>query len=219
MSHLQIHDALHRASPGTLLGSPNDSDFTIHLRALVGSEAAQDILQWAGHVGIRRMTADELVEAAGISSEAAERIVAARELHHALGRYRALSIGGVPDVVAALPRGFGHLETEVLLGFALNARSCLIGTIVLASGGSTGLSVRPKDIFVPLVRIGASAFVLAHNHPSGAVDPSEDDIRITNTVAELGEKLGIPLLDHVIVGAEDILSFVELGLMPEARTA
>jgi DNA repair protein RadC len=81
------------------------------------------------------------------------------------------------------------------------------------------LSVRPKDIFVPLVRLGASAFVLAHNHPSGAVDPSEDDIRITNTVVELGEKLGIPLLDHLIVGANDVLSFVEIGIMPASSGA
>jgi hypothetical protein len=46
-------------------------------------------------------------------------VVAARELHYSLGRYRTLSVGGVQDIVAALPRGFGHLETEVLLGFAL----------------------------------------------------------------------------------------------------
>lgn len=64
MSHLQIPDALHRASPGTLLGSPNDSEVASQLRALVGPEAARDILQWAGHVGIRRMTAEEVVEAA-----------------------------------------------------------------------------------------------------------------------------------------------------------
>ncbi|MDQ2642652.1 MAG: JAB domain-containing protein [Myxococcota bacterium] len=165
------------------------------------------------------MSVEEIVEAAGICSDAAERIVAARELHYALGRYRVLSIGGIQDVVAALPRGFGHLETEVLLGFALTARNTLIGTVVLASGGSSGLSVRPKDIFVPLVRLGASAFVLAHNHPSGAVDPSEDDIRITNTVADLGEKLGIPLLDHLIVGANDVLSFVEIGIMPASSGA
>lgn len=217
MSHLQTADALHRASPGTLLSPSQEPDFVPHLRALVGIEATQEILQWVGTVGLRRMSADELAEAAGIPSDAAEKVVAARELHYSLGRYRTLSVGGVQDIVAALPRGFGHLETEVLLGFALNVRGCVIGTIVLASGGSTGLTVKPKDIFVPLVRLGASAFVLAHNHPSGAVDPSEDDLRITNTVAELGEKLGIPLLDHVIVGADDVLSFVELGLMPESR--
>ena len=60
--------------------------------------------------------------------------------------------------------------------------------------------VHPREVFRPAVRSGAAAVVVAHNHPSGDPEPSAEDLEVTRRLAETGRLLGIPLLDHVVVG-------------------
>ena len=66
---------------------------------------------------------------------------------------------------------------------------------------------------MPLVRLGASSFILAHNHPSGDPEPSREDIELTEKVAHAGDLLGIQLLDHIIVARSGAVSLSERGCM------
>ena len=72
----------------------------------------------------------------------------------------------------------------------------------------------PREVFEPALRQGAASLIVVHNHPSGETDPSEDDLAITRRLSEAGEILGVPLLDHVIVGGRGYTSLKETQALP-----
>lgn len=95
---------------------------------------------------------------------------------------------------------------------ALDTRHRVIATTVVSIGtvGTTFLS--PREVYRDALALGASAIVVAHNHPSGDPEPSADDHRITRRLADGGALLGIELLDHVVVGDPDWVSMARQGL-------
>jgi DNA repair protein RadC len=214
MLNIHIKDALSGASVGGILRSRDTPGLGDALERLVGEEAASSIIAWAGIVGLRHMSAVELANAASIALETAERVVASRELEAALQSYAEPELKCSKDVVRALPRDLASLETEVMLGCALNARARLASMVLLGRGGAGQAALTPKDVFLPMIRLGARAMVLVHNHPSRCVDPSDDDIRFTNHIFGIGRTLGVPLLDHLIVGGRDVFSFSDAGFLP-----
>jgi DNA repair protein RadC len=143
-------------------------------------------------------------------------VVAAREFGATLLR-PTLSAAGPAAALAAIPSGLELFGTEVLLGIALSGAHQVLGVALLAKGGTKRSCVSMADIFTPIVRAGAAAFVLAHNHPSGDPTPSPEDIRMTAEVARAGAILGIALVDHLIVAAQGTFSFFEQGLLPSGE--
>lgn len=88
-----------------------------------------------------------------------------------------------------------------------------IRIVELVSLGTLNSSlVHPREVYRRAVRFGASSLILAHSHPSGDCEPSEEDISLTRRLAEAGKIIGIEILDHIIVG-NDTLSFKERGLL------
>ena len=86
-----------------------------------------------------------------------------------------------------------------MLAVALDGRNQVIAEIELSSGGLHGAAVTPADVFRPLIRCGASAFIVVHNHPSGDPTPSREDVAMTRALESVAALVGIQLLDHVIV--------------------
>jgi DNA repair protein RadC len=212
MVALSFSRALVRAPVGSVLPAPDIERMREPLTRLVGQRHAARILEKTGMPGVTRMPPDELSSAAGVPQSIAKRVVAARDL--------ALACTPAPPVIkssaealAALPPGFATLETEVLLGFALTANLGLKGTVLLAKGHDIGTSVPLRSVFVPLVRLAAASFILAHNHPSSTATPSPEDITLTRRLFEAGKVVGIDLLDHLIVTPSGTASFADLGLM------
>jgi DNA repair protein RadC len=74
--------------------------------------------------------------------------------------------------------------------------------------------VHPREVFGPALRDSAAALVVAHNHPSGDPTPSADDRRVTERLREVGQLVGIELLDHLVVGADSYFSFAEERILP-----
>ncbi|HBR18334.1 MAG TPA: hypothetical protein DD725_12190, partial [Deltaproteobacteria bacterium] len=72
----------------------------------------------------------------------------------------------------------------------------------------------PREAFNAAIRESAASVIFVHNHPSGDPEPSKEDIQITNRLAEAGNIVGIKILDHIIVGNEQYVSFKDRGLMP-----
>ena len=105
--------------------------------------------------------------------------------------------GDVLDVVGPLLRGHDR-ERGVLL--ALDTRHRVIATRLVSIGTASHTFLAPREVYRDALLLGASAVVVAHNHPSGDATPSTDDERITRRLAEAGATLGVDLLDHVIVG-------------------
>lgn len=92
---------------------------------------------------------------------------------------------------------------EVLCVLLLDARRRLIRMDRVSVGTLTRLLTHARNIFSAAIRCNASKIIMAHNHPSGSTAPSAQDIALTKNIKEAGELLGIPLLDHVIIGAAD----------------
>jgi DNA repair protein RadC len=120
----------------------------------------------------------------------------------------------------AIGRVYGHrlggLLREVMLAVALDGGNNFLAEVELATGGAHGVALQPRDVLRPLLRIGASRFILVHNHPSGDPYPSVEDITLTRVVAECGASAGVPLVDHIIVAGRGggFTSLVSLGLHP-----
>jgi DNA repair protein RadC len=105
-----------------------------------------------------------------------------------------------------------ELETVAVEEFwilALDARHRLISKTLGSRGSMTGVEVHPRDVFRPLIQMGAVAVIFVHNHPSGDPTPSRADIDLTNRFREVGDLVGIPVLDHVIIGEQGFSSLCE----------
>jgi DNA repair protein RadC len=164
------------------------------------------------------MTAPELAAAADVPTILAERVVAARDLGSCLARIptdnRSLAVSY--DVERHLPLGFERYEIEVLVALVLSPTLDVQAVVLLAKGGGSVVSLFARDVFIPIVRLGARALVLVHNHPAGDPTPSKEDVVFTNKIASAGLALGIELIDHVIVAARGLFSFRDASLMPTA---
>jgi DNA repair protein RadC len=102
---------------------------------------------------------------------------------------------------------------ETFWVLALDARHRVEHTRRVAEGTLTSVEVHPREVFRPLIRMGAAATILVHNHPSGDPCPSRDDVAITRRLMEVGELVGIPVLDHVVLSASSYVSFAEQGML------
>ena len=99
-----------------------------------------------------------------------------------------------------------HLPKEHLRGLYLNSHNQVIHDEVISIGTINSNIVHPREVFRPAVEYNAVAVVLAHNHPSGIVTPSPQDIEITAQLISAGKIMGIHLLDHVIITEKAFLS-------------
>ena len=95
----------------------------------------------------------------------------------------------------------------------LNNKGRLIGLFFISKGTVNMTCLNPREVFMRALLVGASFIVLCHNHPSGDPGPSGQDKEITKRFKEAGELLGIPLIDHIIIGGSRYYSFMENGLL------
>ncbi len=95
----------------------------------------------------------------------------------------------------------------------LNRANRVLGELLLATGSTSGVTVEIKHIIFTVLKTNATGFIIAHNHPSGNRNPSEQDRRLTQKVKEAANLMEISLLDHIIVTAEGYFSFADEGLL------
>ena len=105
-----------------------------------------------------------------------------------------------------------HEEQELLICMMLDTKNHLLGDEMIFKGTVNSSLANPREIFLSAVSYHALGILLVHNHPSGDCTPSEADISFTQRIKEAGELLGIPLLDHIIIGDCKYLSFREQGI-------
>ena len=95
----------------------------------------------------------------------------------------------------------------------MNRRNRVLGVMNISQGGLSGTVADPKVIFVAALKCCASGIVLAHNHPSGELDPSREDIEITKKLKAGAELLDLKVLDHLIISKYSFYSFADEGMM------
>ena len=104
-----------------------------------------------------------------------------------------------------------QLEREVFYVLLLDGKNRVQGEVRVSEGSLTAALVHPREVFVPAIRAAAAALVLVHNHPSGDPTPSAEDSAITQRLRQVGELVGIRVLDHVVIGRGRWASMAEEG--------
>ena len=108
---------------------------------------------------------------------------------------------------------FRDLRKEYFLALLLDGKNRIIRRVQVSEGSLNQSIVHPREVFSPAVKESAAALILVHNHPTGDPTPSQEDMAITRRLKEAGEIMGIRILDHIIIGDGEYLSFVERGLL------
>lgn len=174
--------------------------------------ARQVLGQTDGLAGLGAARPGELRTIPGVGAARAARVVAALHLGARAAsaqRDRGAAVRGARDVFERMRPRVAGLAQEVFSVLALDARGSVVEEIEVARGCLTGVEVHPREVFRPLIRAAAASAVAAHNHPSGDPSPSSDDLALTRRLRAVGEVVGIPLVDHVIIGDGQFTSIAE----------
>jgi DNA repair protein RadC len=167
---------------------------------------------------LRDVSATELMEISGIGPAKATTILAAVELGKRAFQSRPGDRTPIESPGAAANILTQDLMWEVQERFAvllLDVRNCLIGTRVITIGTATETLAPPREIFREVIRQGATRLIVAHNHPSGNLEPSTADIDLTRQLLAGAQYLGIPLVDHLILGNGNYQSLREITTLWE----
>lgn len=106
-----------------------------------------------------------------------------------------------------------HMEQEHLKLLILNTKNVLLKAVDISKGTANASIATPREIFIEALRYRGTAVILLHNHPSGDASPSNEDCLFTRRVEEAGKLMGIPLLDHIIIGDTSYVSLKERGIL------
>ena len=193
----------------------------ILIRTGVGKSSAVDlakgILQEGKSLyGIASRSATELMRMKGIGNAKAVELLAAFEIGRrveACKHEEKLIVKSPDDVARFMIPKLRHLSNEEFYVLVLDAHNGLREEIRLTSGTLNASLVHPREVFKVAIDHRAAAVIVVHNHPSGNLEPSREDIEITRQLADAGKIIGIPLHDHVIVAGGGFTSLAERGLI------
>src|SRR5438876_10625041 len=133
-----------------------------------------------------------------------------RERRQGYGSLR--HIKDASQVYEAFKAEFAELDREMFVVILLDGKNRILGFNVVSVGSLTAALVHPREVFKAAILSNAAALVLVHNHPSGDPTPSAEDRAITERLRQVGELVGIRVLDHVVIGDEgQFVSFAEEG--------
>jgi DNA repair protein RadC len=189
------------------------------LAILLGSGTRDsDVLTVAGRIlkaidgGSDQVSLDALQEIEGVGPAKASLIAAALEFARRRIRPEGLRISFPPDALPLI-RHFADRRQEHFICVSLNGANEVIATRVVSVGLVDKTQVHPREVFADPITDRASAVIVAHNHPSGSLEPSPEDHDITIRLKSAGEILGIRFLDHIIFNQKGYYSFLEKGLL------
>jgi DNA repair protein RadC len=178
---------------------------------------AQRLLgQFGGLKGISGASLEELSQVRGIGPAKASQIKAAVELSRRTdgsAQPEDKTTIKTPEDVYQLAAGkLKGKKKEYFLAVMLDTRNHLIKLAEISIGNLDGSIVHPREVFKEAISATAASVILVHNHPSGDTEASEDDIRVTKRLSEVGDLVGITVLDHIIIGGKNYTSMKRQGL-------
>jgi DNA repair protein RadC len=153
-------------------------------------------------------TRDDLELIKGMGRAKSSQIMAVFEMvrRHSWGNKLKIT---TPELVQRVLFHYTDRPNEYFFALTLNGAHELIKTHIISTGNLNRVYVQPREVFVEAIRDRAAAIMVAHNHPSGSLEPSSEDMKMTSTLKEASQMLNIPLLDHVIFSGEGYYSFLE----------
>jgi DNA repair protein RadC len=145
-----------------------------------------------------------------------ERVNLVREIAARYGEKRIMgqSFENAKQVYEHFMIRLGTARQEEFHALILDNKHRVIHEKMITLGTLNQSLIHPREVFAPAIELRAASVILIHSHPSGDPKPSKQDIEITKRLSEVGEIMGIKVLDHVIIG-DGYFSFVDDGIMPE----
>ena len=128
--------------------------------------------------------------------------------------YNFKAISNTEDGARIVKAYIGNSDREHFVVVCLDTKNNITAIHTVSIGTINETCVHPREVFKIAILANSTSIIIAHNHPSGEPSPSEEDKKVTERIINAGEILGIPLLDHIIIGDEEqYISFKESGLM------
>ncbi|HGY56588.1 MAG TPA: JAB domain-containing protein [Caldithrix abyssi] len=159
----------------------------------------------------------ELQKIPGIGPAKAVTLLAAFQIYRNLQKEKAesklISFRNPAEVARIYQPVLGHRDKECFFVVLLDTAMKRISDFEVSRGTLDSSIVHPRDVFNKAVRYMAKGIIVLHNHPSGNVEPSDEDVAITERLVKSGDILGIPLYDHIILSEKDYFSFKARGMM------
>ncbi|EOS79799.1 DNA repair protein RadC [Dorea sp. 5-2] len=180
---------------------------------------ARHILYHAGEtgiLGIHQFSMERLMAIKGIGKVKAIQLSCISELAKRLSKatyQEALCFSEPGSIARYYMEDLRHEKQELMKLLMLNTKARLIGETNISKGTVNASLITPRELFIEALQKNAVSIVIMHNHPSGDPTPSREDMLITKRILDAGALIGIELLDHIIIGNNQYISFREEGLL------
>jgi len=176
-------------------------------------EVAKRILRRYSLDNLARLSFKDLAQIKGVGQSRAATIIAAFALARRVNLdQKAIKITSPEDAVKVLSF-IRNKKREYFVALYLDAENKLITQKIISIGSLDTSIVHPREVFYPAIKHHAASIIIAHNHPSGNLDVSPTDVKITKRLIKTGQILGIQVIDHILVTKENFFSFKKRGLI------
>jgi DNA repair protein RadC len=172
--------------------------------------------RFGGLKGIDEASISELGKLKGIGPAKVAQIKASLEMARRIGNHKwevGQPLRSSEDVFRHFCDSLGNEKRELFYVVLLNNKNRKIREVKISEGSLTASLVHPREVYNPVIRESAAAVIFVHNHPSGDPAPSQEDIEITRRLKEVGDLMGVRVLDHVVIGLERYYSFSDKGML------
>ena len=163
-------------------------------------------------ISLYQISFEELMQIKGIGKVKAIQILSLLALCKRISKQKyssALRVSSPQDLSNYFMEEVRHIKEEKFIVTLLDAKSKMIGYETISKGSLTASIVHPREVYKVAIQKSAYSIIVIHNHPSGDPTPSKEDISITTRLKQVGEVMGIPLLDHIIIGDGIYISLKE----------
>lgn len=181
-------------------------------------ELAQQVLEMKSKelqlVSLYELTFEELTQIKGIGKIKAIQILALLELSKRIAKQKytdKTKFNNPRDISKLFMEELRHCKEECFITILLDAKCRMIAHEMISKGSLTASIVHPREVYKKAISKSAYSIIAMHNHPSGDPTPSKEDIHITTRLKQVGEVVGIPLIDHIIIGDGIYISLKEQG--------
>ena len=172
--------------------------------------------QFGGLKGIDEAAITELCGIKGIGPAKVAQLKACLEIGKRIGSQKwetGQPLHSAEDVFHHFRDSLGREKREFFYVVLLNNKNRKMREVKISEGSLTASLVHPREVYNPVIRESAAGVIFVHNHPSGDPAPSREDIDITKRLKDVGDVMGVRVLDHVVIGYDRYFSFSDKGML------
>jgi DNA repair protein RadC len=172
--------------------------------------------RFGGLKGVDDASIGEISAVKGIGPAKVAQLKACLEIAKRIGSQKwetGKPLHSAEEVYHHFRENLGREKRELFYVVLLNNKNRKLREVKISEGSLTASLVHPREVYNPVIRESAAGVIFVHNHPSGDPAPSPEDIDITRRLKEVGDVMGVRVLDHVVIGHDRYFSFNEKGML------